>query len=69
MTDKAPKRRLNLDAKRALAAETIRRFAEQYGRKAQKGIEPNDRRYEREVEGRVKRMPPQALDAMLNDDD
>ena len=68
--DKTPKRRrLNLDAKRALAAETIRRFAKQYSRKAQKGVEPNDRCYERDVERRVKRMPPEALDAVLNDDD
>lgn len=66
--DKPPKRRLDADARRALAAETVRRFAEQYARKAQKGVEPNDRTYARDVERRVKRMAPAMLDALLNDD-
>ena len=63
------KRRLNADEKRALEAETMRRFVQQYGRKAQKRVEPNDRHYDRAVERRAKRMPPLVLDALLNDDD
>ena len=67
--EKLAKRRLNADEKRALEAETMRSFVQQYGRKAQKRIEPNDRHYDRAVERRAKRMPPEALDALLNDED
>jgi ribosomal protein S18 len=49
-------------------AAAVRRFVKQYGRKAQKGIEPNDRRYDRKIEKAVKRMKPEALDALLRDD-
>jgi hypothetical protein len=49
-------------------AAAVRRFVKQYGRKAQKGIEPNDRRYDRKIEKVVKRMKPEALDALLRDD-
>jgi hypothetical protein len=62
-----PRRRLNADEKRALKAETVRRFVTQYARKAQKGVEPNDRRYARDVEKGVKRMNPEALDSLLRD--
>ena len=50
-------------------AATLGRFVQQYERKAQKGVEPNDRRYDRKVEKAVKRMKPEKLDALLRDDD
>ena len=66
-TDTAPKRHLNIDEKRALKAETLQHFAEQYARKAQRGKEPNDRKYARKVEKIVKRMDPEQLDSLLRD--
>ncbi len=41
----------------------------QYGRKAQKATEPNDRRYDRKVEKAIKRMKPEDLDRLLRDED
>jgi len=64
-----PRRRLNASEKLALVAASVRRFVNQYGRKAQKGIEPNDRRYDRKVERAVKRMKPDQLDKLLRDDE
>jgi hypothetical protein len=37
--------------------------------KAQKGVEPNDREYDRGVEKAVKRMDPEELDRLLRDDE
>ena len=44
-------------------------FVQQYGRKAQKGVEPNDRRFNEDVERRVKRMDPVVLDHLMRDDE
>jgi hypothetical protein len=62
-------KRLNPDQKRALRAATVKQFIQTYERKAQKGIEPNDRRYDRKVESAVKRMKPTDLDRLLHDDE
>jgi hypothetical protein len=40
-------------------------FVQQYGRKAQRGVEPNDRHYSRKVEDRMKRLHPEELSALL----
>lgn len=65
-----PKRpRLNADKRRALKAARLQQFVQQYGRKAQKGIEPNDRHYDRRFEKAVKRMKPDELDQLLRDDE
>lgn len=61
-----PKRRRNVDAKQAYEADVVRLFTSQYGRKAHKGHDPNDRRYDRKVEQRVKRMKPEKLDRLLH---
>lgn len=61
------RRRLNTDEKRALQAAEVQHFARQYARKAQRGIEPNDRRYDRQVERRIRTMAPEALDGLLRD--
>jgi hypothetical protein len=66
--DRPKRKRLNASEKRALAAAAVGRFVRQYERKAQKGVEPNDRRYDRKVEKAVKRMTPQQLDELLRDD-
>jgi hypothetical protein len=63
-----PKRkRRNTDDRRAAKAAAVQLFAQQYGRKAQKGVEPNDRRFDEKVEKSVKRMNPEALDELLRD--
>jgi hypothetical protein len=67
--DKPKRRRLNADQKRALKAATVSVFVQCYGRKAQRGVEPNDRRYSRDVEKALKQMKPEALDSLLRDDE
>lgn len=71
MTDaaKPTRRHLNADQKRALRAAIISVFARQYGRKAQRGVEPNDRRYSREMERKLKQLKPERLDLLLRDDE
>jgi len=67
--DRPARKRLNATERRALAVGAVRRFVQQYERKAQKGIEPNDRKYDRKVEKTVKRMKPERLDELLRDDE
>jgi ribosomal protein S20 len=62
------RKRLNTEQRRALKAAKLKSFVQEYGRRAQKGVEPNDRRYDREVEQIVKRMRPDELDRLLRDD-
>ena len=52
-----------------MKAAGLQRFIQQYGRKAQKGVEPNDRRYRRETERAVKRMKAVELDEILREDE
>jgi hypothetical protein len=67
---KEPRRRhLNADEKRALKAATVNLFVRQYGRKAQRGMEPNDRRYSRDVERALKQLKPDELDSLIRDDE
>jgi hypothetical protein len=63
------RRRPNADQKRALKASGLRVFVRQYGRKAQKRTEPNDRRYDTDIERAVKRMDPATLDRLLREDE
>lgn len=60
-------RKLNREEKRAKRAGAVQLFARQYARKAQKGVEPNDRRYDRDIEQAASRMSPLELDALLRD--
>ena len=53
--------------KSALVA-TLGSFVQQYGRKAQKGVEPNDRKYSGAVEEIVKHLPPEELSELLAGD-
>lgn len=68
-SDDRPRRRLNAGAKRALKAASVRDFMQKYGRRAHRGQEPDDRRYDRDVERSVKRMRPDELDQFLRDDE
>lgn len=51
-----------------LLAAKLGSFVQQYGRKAQKGAEPNDRRYSGEIEELMKHLPPEELSALLSGD-
>jgi hypothetical protein len=44
-------------------------FLRLYGRKAQKGCEPNDRPYDSEIEHELRRLKPEELDRLMNGDD
>ncbi|MGG2101103.1 hypothetical protein [Stenotrophomonas sp. NRRL B-14846] len=53
-------------------AQEIGLFMQQYARKAQRHTEPNDRPYDRKLEERFKRLPPEELGRLLSgeeDDD
>jgi hypothetical protein len=67
--ERPARKRLNATERRASTVAAVRRFVKQYGRKVQKGIEPNDRTYDRKVEKTVKRMKPERLDELLRDDE
>ena len=52
---------------RAAKAAEVQLFTQQYARKAPKHGEPNDRRYDRGTEKRVRQMKPEELDQLLRD--
>jgi len=41
-------------------------FVRQYARKRHPGNDPNDRRYDRELERKLRRMKPEELDALMH---
>ena len=43
-------------------------FLRLYGRKAQKGCEPNDRRYDVAIERELRRLKPEELNRLINGD-
>jgi len=47
-----------------LAGE-LGRFVQQYGRKAHKGHDPNDRSYDPKLEQKMRRMKPEELSELL----
>ena len=71
MIEQKPKkrRRPNRSEKQSLRAADIAIFVRQYGRKAQKGVEPNDRKFNEDVERLVKRMDPVMLDRWMREDE
>ncbi|MEK2605408.1 hypothetical protein [Burkholderia arboris] len=44
-------------------------FAKRYGRKAQKHLDPNDRRYDHDVERTMRRLSPADLSGLLAGDE
>ncbi len=54
---------------RAREAEEVARFVREVGRKGRRGLDPNDRPYDRGVEARVRRMAPEELDRLLREED
>lgn len=56
--------------KRDWLQRNLGNFLRQYRRKAQRGMEPNDRPYDRKVEQQIKRMRPEDFsDLMAGDED
>lgn len=55
--------------KRSRLAGEIGLFVQQYSRKAQKGIEPNDRQYDHKIEQKMKRLSPLDLSDLLSDEE
>ena len=53
--------------RRARKAAALQLFARQIGRQAQKGVEPNDRRHDTEVERAMRHLSPEEVDALLRD--
>lgn len=53
-----------LEKRQRLAAATAR-YLRQIGRKAQKGIEPNDRRFDHKLDEKLKRMRPEDVDTLF----
>lgn len=45
-------------------ANEVALFAQQVGRKAQKGVEPNDRKHDHKLERRLKHMSPLGIDKL-----
>jgi hypothetical protein len=64
-----PRRHPNRAERTALRVAELAVFVRQYGRKAQRGCEPNDRKYDRDTEKAVRRMRPDDFDRLLRDDE
>lgn len=63
------RKKLNVRERREMKAASLHRFARQYARKAQRGRDPNDRQYDRDIELQVKRMKPEELNRLLYGED
>jgi hypothetical protein len=63
------RKKLNRDEKRERLAGALGTFVRQYGRKAQRGQEPNDRRYSEELKQKLRQLKPEKMDALLRDDE
>jgi hypothetical protein len=48
---------------------SIGKFLQQYKRKSTKSFDPNDRSYDRKLENIIKKMDPEELSEMINDDE
>lgn len=55
-------------SKRDRKAAQIDLYLQQVARPRQKGQDPNDRRYDRDVECEMRKLKPQELDALLRGD-
>ena len=51
-----------------IIAKELGTFLRLYGRRAQKGREPNDRPYDPTIEHELPRMKPEELDRLINGD-
>ena len=63
------KPRKNSQERRQRLSGDLSHFVREYARKAQRHTEPNDRRYDRSLEKKVKTMDPFRLSDLLSDED
>jgi len=68
-SEKPRKKHGNLEERRRLKASRIADFEKAVGRKAQKGREPNDRRYDHDLAKKLRRMKPEEIDFLLREDE
>jgi hypothetical protein len=62
----APKRkRLNSDEKGEHRAAAWQLFLKLIGRRAQRGVEPNDRKHSKRMDKMLRRMPPEDFDRLI----
>ncbi|MHA3794895.1 hypothetical protein [Sphingomonas sp. YL-JM2C] len=54
--------------KKRRLTEAAAHYLRQIGRKAQKGVEPNDRGYDHKLDEKLKRMRPEDVDALFRDE-
>jgi hypothetical protein len=65
-----PRRRTNIDHKRALKSAKVAVFMKKAGRKARKGgLDPNDRHYDVDFAKSLRRMKPERLDEIMREDE
>lgn len=62
------KRQNNAEKRQRLAAD-VQLFAKKYARKAQKGVEPNDRKFSKRTLARIKQIEPGDLDHLMRYED
>jgi len=55
--------------KRRVSEADMGLFLRQYGRKAHRGHDPNDRAYSRDVEKKIKRMKAEDVDRLIRGED
>ena len=53
----------------AREAEAVARFVREVGRTRRRGLDSNDRQYDRGVEARVRPMAPEELDRVLREEE
>jgi hypothetical protein len=54
---------------KVVLANKLATFVQQYQRKSQRGVEPNDRRYSAEVEQKLKQLQPEQIAELLAADE
>lgn len=64
-----PRRRLNAAQKRALKTARLAIFLKEVGRKAQKGVEPNDRRDSYDLGDKIRKISPEQMDQLMREDE
>jgi hypothetical protein len=69
MADGRSRRHPNRAEKRALRVAELALQVRAVGRKAQKRVEPNDRKADPALKNKLRSIPPEHLDRLLRDDE
>lgn len=68
-SDERQRRRPNQSEKHGLRVAEVAHYMKAAGRKAQKGEEPNDRRYDHSFQKKLRTVSPVELDRLIRDDE